>query len=119
MRLKNDQPLPTIDSRRSGWDSCSCRTSLRKTGSELSRRWSASSSRRPLFAHDQATGTRQDVVAQREFLEDLTEAVGKALQNGDMMLQTLSLPKYKDWAHYDDWLGMNGARILMEMMMGY
>jgi|GEM_PF-6806747 len=30
-----------------------------------------------------------------------------------------SLPKYKDWAHYDEWLGMNGARILMEMMMGY
>ncbi len=72
-----------------------------------------------LFAHDHATGTRQDVVAQREFLEDLTEAVGKALQNGDMMLQTLSLPKYEDWAHYNEWLGMNGARILMEMMMGY
>ncbi len=72
-----------------------------------------------LFAHDHATGTKQDVVAQREFVEDLTEAVGEALQNGDMMLQTLSLPKYQDWAHYDEWLGMNGARILMEMMMGY
>ncbi len=72
-----------------------------------------------LFAHDHATGTRQDVVAQREFLEELTEAVGQALQNGDMMLQTLSLPKYKDWAHYDEWLGMNGARIMLEMMMGY
>jgi len=72
-----------------------------------------------LFAHDHPVGTRQDVVAQREFLEDLTAAVGKALQSGDMMLQTLSLPKYQDWAHYDDWLGMNGARIMLEMMMGY
>ena len=72
-----------------------------------------------LFAHDHAAGTKQDLVVQREFLEDLIEAVGKALQDGDMMLQTLSLPKYKDWAHYDEWLGMNGARILMEMMMGY
>lgn len=72
-----------------------------------------------LFAHDHPVGTRQDVVAQREFLEELTAAVGKALQSGDMMLQTLSLPKYQDWAHYDDWLGMNGARIMLEMMMGY
>ncbi len=72
-----------------------------------------------LFAHDQPVGTRQDVVAQREFLEELTAAVGTALQSGDMMLQTLSLPKYQDWAHYDDWLGMNGARIMLEMMMGY
>ena len=72
-----------------------------------------------LFAHDVPVGTMQDVVAQREFLEDLTAAVGKALQSGDMMLQTVSLPKYQDWAHYDDWLGMNGARIMLEMMMGY
>ena len=72
-----------------------------------------------LFAHDHPVGTKQDVVVQREYLEDLTKAVGTALQSGDMMLQTLSLPKYKDWAHYDEWLGMNGARILMEMMMGY
>lgn len=34
-----------------------------------------------------------------------------------MMLQTLSLPKYKDWAHYNEWLGMNGARIMLEMMI--
>jgi len=72
-----------------------------------------------LFAHDTPVGTRKDVVAQRAFLEDLTAAVGKAMQRGDMMLQTLSLPKYKDWAHYNDWLGMNGARIMLEMMMGY
>jgi len=39
--------------------------------------------------------------------------------SGDMMLQTLSLPKYREWAHYDDWLGLNGARIMLEMMMGY
>lgn len=64
-------------------------------------------------------GTLQDVVAQRVYLEDLTVAVGKALQSGDMMLETLSLPQYEDWANYDDWLGMNGARIMLEMMMGY
>ena len=72
-----------------------------------------------LFAHDIPVGTKQEVIVQREFLEDLTAAVGKALQSGDMMLQTLSLPKYKDWAYYDQWLGMNGARVMLEMMMGY
>lgn len=72
-----------------------------------------------LFAHDIPVGTKQEVIAQREFLEELTAAVGKALQSGDMMLQTLSLPKYKDWAYYDQWLGMNGARVMLEMMMGY
>jgi len=72
-----------------------------------------------LFAHDIPVGTKKEVTLQREFLEDLTAAVGKALQSGDMMLQSLSLPKYKEWAHYNDWLGMNGARIMLEMMMGY
>ena len=72
-----------------------------------------------LFGHDIPTGTRKEVVLQREYLEDLTMAVGKAMQSGDMMLQSVSLPKYKDWAHYDDWLGMNAARIMLEMMMGY
>ena len=59
------------------------------------------------------------MIAQREYLEDLTAAVGMAMQSGDMTLQTLSLPKYKDWNHYNDWLGMNGMRIMLEMMMGY
>ena len=72
-----------------------------------------------LFAHDHPVGTKQHVIVQREYLEDLTAAVGKALQSGDMMLQTLSLPKYQDWAYYEQWLGMNGARIMLEMMMGY
>jgi hypothetical protein len=45
-------------------------------------------------------------------------AVQQAMQSGDMMLQNLSLPKYKDWAHYDDWLGLNGAYVMLEMMMG-
>jgi len=72
-----------------------------------------------LFAHDIPIGTKKEITLQREYLEDLTEAVGKAMQSGDMMLQSLSLPKYKEWAHYDDWLGMNGARIMLEMMMGY
>ena len=72
-----------------------------------------------LYAHDVAVGDRKDVVAQREYLEDLYQAVGEALQKGDMMLQTLSLPKYQDWAHYDEWLGMNGLRIMLEMVMGW
>jgi len=72
-----------------------------------------------LFAHDVPIGSKEEVTVQREFLEDLTKAVGEKLQSGDMMLQGLALPKYKDWAHYDDWLGMNGARIMLEMVMGY
>ena len=59
------------------------------------------------------------MIVKREYLEDLTAAVRKALQSGDMMLQTLSLPKYQDWAYYQQWLGMNGARVMLEMMMGY
>ena len=71
-----------------------------------------------LFAHDHPKGTRQDLISQREYLEDLTRAVQQAMQSGDMMLQSLSLPKYKDWAHYNDWLGLNGAAVMLEMMMG-
>ncbi len=71
-----------------------------------------------LFAHDHPQGTKRDVILQREYLEDLTKGVQQAMQSGDMMLQSLSLPKYKEWAHYDDWLGMNGAAVMLEMMMG-
>jgi len=71
-----------------------------------------------LFAHDHPKGSKRDLISQREYLEDLTMAVQQAMQSGDMMLKNLSLPKYKDWAHYDDWLGLNGAYVMLEMMMG-
>lgn len=62
------------------------------------------------------------ITEQREFLQDLQSAIVSAMQAGEnpfMIPQTVRLPKYKDWAFYDEWLEMNAWRVMLEMWMGW
>ena len=42
----------------------------------------------------------------------------QAGENPFQIVNTIELPKYQDWAGYDDWLTMNAWRIMLEMWMG-
>lgn len=55
-------------------------------------------------------GTRADVTATREYLEDLHRAVLKAARAGmslDDMKRTIKLDKYQGWGQYKAWLPLN------------
>ena len=74
-----------------------------------------------MFSHNAASGPRSSVTEQREFLEDLQAEVVMRMQAGEnpfQIVNTIELPKYQDWAGYDDWLTMNAWRIMLEMFMG-
>ncbi len=78
-----------------------------------------------LFGHDAGNtppiGTKDNVVAQKQYLVDLTTAVGEALQSGDFgAAMNPDLSQYSDWAGYDSgWVGMNAMTVTLQMMMGY
>jgi len=79
-----------------------------------------------MFSHVAAFGPRSSVTEQREFLEDLTAELFAMMERGENPfavfggdLSAIELPKYQDWAMYDEWLGLNAQRILLEMVMGY
>ncbi len=75
-----------------------------------------------LFSHGLPKGTVQDVTAQRVFVEDLKAEMIRMMQAGEdpfMIPSKIKLDKYKDWAMYSEWLGMNAWRLLMEMHMGW
>jgi len=75
-----------------------------------------------LFGHKTARGTKADVTAVREYIQDLRAEVFAMLQNGESFLtlaDNLELPKYKDWEFYDEWLHMNAWRMLMEVGIGW
>ena len=78
-----------------------------------------------MFAHNTAFGPRSSVTEQREFLEDLTAELLSMMERGENPFEVfgnpnaIELPKYQDWAMYDEWLGLNAQRILLEMVMGY
>jgi len=74
-----------------------------------------------MFSHNAASGPRSSVTEQREFLEDLQAEIVTRMQAGEnpfQIVNTFELPKYQDWAGYDDWLTMNAWRIMLEMFMG-
>lgn len=75
-----------------------------------------------MFAHNVAFGPRSSVTEQREFLEDLQAEIIARMQAGDnpfVIVNTIELPQYQEWAGYDDWLSMNAWRIMLEMWMGH
>lgn len=74
-----------------------------------------------LFAHNAASGTREDVQLQLQFLQDLRAAVLEQLQAGTSFLEipnTVQLPQYAEWDNYNDWLSLNTWRFLMEIVIG-
>ena len=76
-----------------------------------------------LFAHATPTtppvGSKDDVVAQRQYLLDLTAAVQEALMTGGFGAALgVTLPQYEDWAFYDDWISLNAMGVTLQLMMG-
>lgn len=74
-----------------------------------------------MFSHGTAFGPRSSVTEQREFLQDLRAELITRMQAGEnpfAIVNTIELPKYQEWAGYDDWLTMNAWRVMLEMWMG-
>lgn len=79
-----------------------------------------------VFSHNEkpaATkiGNKEDVRQNLQFIRDIRTAIYAEFQKGTnpfMIPSTLQLPKYKDWAMYDQWLAMNVWRVLLDEWMG-
>jgi hypothetical protein len=57
-----------------------------------------------------AVGVKADASDHRAYMENLYDAVLAAARAGkslDEMKQGIKLEKYKDWAHYNEWLALN------------
>ena len=66
-------------------------------------------------------GTKQDVSDTLQFISDLRGAIHAEIGKGTnpfMAPHVVTLPKYKSWAMYDEWLAMNAWRVLLDEHMG-
>ena len=79
-----------------------------------------------VYTHNEAPnalegGTKQDVTDNLQFIRDLRAAIYAEFNKGTnpmMVPGIVLLPKYKDWAMYDQWLEMNAWRLLLDDWMG-
>jgi glyoxylase-like metal-dependent hydrolase (beta-lactamase superfamily II) len=77
-----------------------------------------------IFSHpgdDGAVGSKADVVANREYIEDLQGAIVAEFKKGKGFTeipQLVKLPKYENWAMYEEWLPLNVWRVMLDMHMG-
>ncbi|WP_418318569.1 MBL fold metallo-hydrolase [Piscinibacter sakaiensis] len=77
-----------------------------------------------IFSHTHAMdpfGSKSDVVAVREFIEDLQAAITAEFKKGTPFASipsAVKLPKYEHWAMYREWLPMNVWRVMLDMHMG-
>ena len=77
-----------------------------------------------LFSHEGNTGyigSKSDVTENREFIQDLQGAIVAEFKKGKNFTeipQLVKLPKYENWAMYNEWLGMNVWRVMLDMHMG-
>ncbi len=77
-----------------------------------------------IFSHTEADtpfGSKADVVANREFIQDLQGAIIAEFKKGTpfpKIAQAVKLPKYEKWAMYKEWLPMNTWRVMLDMWMG-
>lgn len=77
-----------------------------------------------IFSHTNADtpfGSKADVVANREFIQDLQGAIIAEFKKGTpfpKIAQAVKLPKYEKWAMYKEWLPMNTWRVMLDMWMG-
>lgn len=66
-------------------------------------------------------GTKQDAKENLQLIRDIRAGLYAEMEKGinPMTLpSTMKLPKYEDWAMYDEWLPMNIWRILLDEFMG-
>ena len=55
-------------------------------------------------------GDKSDVKAMREYAEDLINAVAEAARAGQTLVEAqalITLPKYRDWSQYEQYLPLN------------
>jgi len=75
-----------------------------------------------IFTHgNPATGTKEDIAGNREFMEDLQSAIYAEFQKGTnpfMIPNIVKVPKYEEWDMYREWLPMNAWRLLLDDHMG-
>lgn len=79
-----------------------------------------------IYSHNESPnalngGNKQDARDNLQFLQDIRAAMYAEFEKGTnpyMIPSILKLPKYKDWAMYDEWLPMNVWRILLDEFMG-
>ncbi len=77
-----------------------------------------------IFSHpgdDGAVGSKADVVANREYIEDLQGAIAAEFKKGTGFTeipQAVKLPKYEKWGGYEEWLSLNAWRVMLDMAMG-
>ena len=79
-----------------------------------------------VYSHNQNTeplqgGTKQDVTETLQFIRDLRAAIYAEFEKGTnpfIVPGIVRLPKYQDWAMYDQWLEMNAWRVLLDDWMG-
>ena len=72
-------------------------------------------------ASGQPTGSKADVSQTIAFIEDAQAAISAEFKKGTgfgEIPNKVKLPKYKDWAMYDQWLEMNAWRLLLDDFMG-
>ena len=66
-------------------------------------------------------GTKQDAIDNLQLIRDIREGLYSEMKKGTNPMtlpSTMKLPKYQDWAMYDEWLPMNIWRILLDEFMG-
>jgi glyoxylase-like metal-dependent hydrolase (beta-lactamase superfamily II) len=81
---------------------------------------------RAVYSHNEKSdaiqwGTKQDAADNLQFIRDLRAAIYAEFEKGTnpmMVPGVVQLPKYKDWAMYDQWLEMNAWRLLLDDWMG-
>ncbi|MGF1755497.1 hypothetical protein L4C33_18105 [Vibrio makurazakiensis] len=77
-----------------------------------------------VFSHSHAQspiGRKQDVVLEREYIEDLQAAIVAEFKKGssfESIPGKIELEKYKHWVGYNEWLEMNVLRVMLDMWMG-
>ncbi|MCZ6752812.1 MAG: MBL fold metallo-hydrolase [Acidobacteria bacterium] len=66
-------------------------------------------------------GTKQDVADTLQYLSDLRAGIDAEIEKGTppgMVPATVRLPKYENWAMYDEWLSLNAWKIWLEGYLG-
>ncbi len=72
-------------------------------------------------ASGEPAGTKAQVIQTIEYIEDIQAAVSAEFEKGTSFVEipsTVKLPKYQDWAMYDQWLPLNVWRIMLDGAMG-
>jgi len=76
-----------------------------------------------VFSHSPVgpVGSKQDIADINQYIEDLRGAIYGEFKKGTPAMKIpnkVRLPKYQDWAMYDEWLALNAWRILLDDHMG-